>query len=164
MLFFQNETLKTLCLHARAEYPGECCGILLGKCFFGQKLVYQVIKTENTVCQKDSLDHFLIDPLEILKAETFADEAQLEIIGFYHSHPNMEAIPSNVDMLHMIAGYSYPILSVNRNLSVKVRSFEKAKQTDTHAKEEILIKERHNADSSICIRNIASLCKPKGEN
>lgn len=142
MLIFQNNTLETLCSYAKAEYPTECCGILLGLRKNGQRLVYNVIPTENTVAEKKNKVHFLIDPIAVLRAELSAERQQLEIVGFYHSHPDHDAVASYEDITYMITGYSYPIISVKNGSSVDVKCFQKALQTDTDAKEEIWVKEK----------------------
>ncbi|MBQ8509720.1 MAG: M67 family metallopeptidase [Clostridia bacterium] len=159
MLIFQNNTLEMLCSHARAEYPEECCGILLGKRENGQRSVCSVIQTHNAAVEKQNKVHFLIDPLEALRAEIAAEQEQLEVVGFYHSHPDYDASASDEDLLHMIPGYSYPIISIKNDECVSMRCFEKLLQADTDAHEEILIKEKQNADFSIHFGNTASLCK-----
>lgn len=142
MLLFQDGTMQKICCHAQNEYPRECCGILLGKRMDGRKTVYRVIQTRNMADKRQSGAHFLINPLEIVRAEGLAEGEKLEIVGFYHSHPDHAAVASQEDILHMIAGYSYPIVSVENGICVRVNSFEKLKQTDQDAKEEILVKEK----------------------
>lgn len=159
MLTLKNDTLDRLCAHAQAEYPRECCGILLGRHTDGQRIVFRIVQTENTAGEKQRATYFQIDPLALAKAELAAEQEHLEIVGFYHSHPDHDAVPSNEDTRHMIVGYSYPIVSVQHGKCVKVCSFEKTRQTDADAQEEILIKEKRHADFRICIGNIASLCK-----
>lgn len=159
MLIFQNDTLEKLCAHAQTEYPMECCGLILGKRTDGQRIAYRIVQTENTVRGKQNTAHFQIDPLEIAKTELAAEQEQLEIVGFYHSHPDHEAVPSHEDTLHIIAGYSYPIVSVQHGNCVKVYSFEKVQQTDPATQEEFLVKEKQHADLGICIGNLAGLCK-----
>lgn len=78
--------------------------------------------------------------MEVVKAELLAEEEGFEIVGFYHSHPDYEAVVSKADKLYMIEGYSYPVISVKNGKCVKVKSFEKTAQTDTDVKEETLPK------------------------
>ena len=68
------------------------------------QIVYRVCPIENTAAEKET--HFYIDPLETFKAEITAEFDQLEIVGFYHSHPNFKAIPSCEDKDFMIEGYA----------------------------------------------------------
>ena len=139
MLFIQNEIAKKLRTHAKSEYPRECCGIILGKRTEEQKTAEKIIQTENI---SGSLRYFQIDPLAVLKAELSAEQEQLEITGFYHSHPDCKAIPSEQDITGMIAGYSYLIISVRDGECADMRSFERISQTGLDIKEEMLIKEK----------------------
>lgn len=141
MLIFKDNTFETLCLQAEATYPKECCGILLGQQENEQRIVYRIASVKNAVVEELSAAHFLIDPLAVYRAEAAAEQYGLKIVGFYHSHPDCSAIPSEEDIQHMIAGFSYPILSLQNGGCVTVRSFEKILQTDTQVQEEILIKE-----------------------
>ena len=138
MLIFQSDISEMLISHAEAEYPRECCGILLGECMGGRKTVSKVIQTENTAGGSAHFRHFLIDPLAVAKAE----RGPLEILGFYHSHPDCEAIPSKEDILYMIENYSYPIISVCDGKCSDIRSYERISQTSDEIKEETLIKEK----------------------
>lgn len=142
LLIFKNNTFETLCLQAEATYPKECCGILLGQQKNEKRIVYRIIPIKNAVVEKQSAAHFLMDPFTVYKAETVAEQDGLKIVGFYHSHPDCDAVPSEEDIQHIIAGFSYPIISLQNGVCITVRSFEKILQTDTHVQEEILIKEQ----------------------
>ena len=135
MLIFTSLAAEKLRACARAEYPRECCGIMLGECKDGRKTVQKIIPTENKVSGEKNTAHFQIDPLAVLKVE----QEPLEILGFYHSHPDCEALPSKEDILHMIAGYSYPIVSVNDGEYADIRSFERISQTSAETEEEIIL-------------------------
>ena len=135
MLILQSDISESLISHAEAEYPRECCGILLGECDGGRKTVRRIIKTENAVGGEHSTAHFRIDPLAVAKAE----QEPFGILGFYHSHPDCEAIPSADDILHMIAGHSYLIISVRNGECSDMRSFERISQISEEIKEEIIL-------------------------
>ena len=134
MLIFPDDISEKLRAHAEAEYPRECCGILLGECTNGPKTVRKVIQTENTA---SGAAHFRIDPLAVAKAE----REPFGILGFYHSHPDCEAVPSKEDILYMIEGYSYLIISVLNGECSDMRSFERISQTSEEIKEETIMKE-----------------------
>lgn len=142
MLIFQNEIMEKIRAHAQLEYPRECCGILFGKRMGERRIAYRAVQTRNMVDERQSRTHFYINPLEIVKAEALAEQENLEIVGFYHSHPDYEPEVSGEDLSHMIAGYSYPIISVRNKECIAVNSYVKEKQTDLNAEEEkIQIKE-----------------------
>lgn len=165
MLIVNQEIEKELYLHAKTKYPEECCGILLGKREGAQRIAYKVIPTENVGSAPKRATQFIIDPLNIAQIELSAEQEQLEIIGFYHSYPDYEAIVSEADTLYMIAGYSYPIISVTNGICTKIACFEKNGQVSAEVrKEKIMIQgESSNADSGIYISNIASICESKSK-
>ena len=164
MLICQGDTAGLIYAHAEREYPRECCGIILGKRLGSRRIALRIIQTENMIKINASKTHFLINPLDIVKAEVLADDNELEVVGFYHSHTDYEALPSNEDIIHMIEGYSYPIVSVKDGMCVGINSFEKIMQTDTGVnKEEILMKEKEYADFCIHISNTEELFQQTGE-
>jgi proteasome lid subunit RPN8/RPN11 len=113
------EQLKIIYNHAESVYPEECCGILLGKIAGISKTVIEVIPTINAWAKSESDEvdrnknsRYSIDPQDIFTAQKRARELQLEIIGFFHSHPDYLAIPSTCDRTQAWEVYSYPIVSV----------------------------------------------------
>lgn len=101
--------------HARATYPEECCGLLLGTPGEPKK-VLEVRRAKNVV-EANREQRFVIDPREVLAADREASRVGREILGFYHSHPDHPAAPSDFDLSRAAwPGYSYVILSiVDRN-------------------------------------------------
>lgn len=138
MLVFQNRTMDETCVHASREYPAECCGVLLGLRETGRRRVYQTVPAQNRAGAGQRNTHFRIDPLELVRIENLALEKGWEIVGFYHSHPDQEALPSDEDTSHMIAGYSYLILSVRAGRCASAGSFEKTLQDDRSIRSETI--------------------------
>lgn len=139
MLIFRNDTRERICHHASAEYPRECCGILLGKHQCGQRIVCDVLSARNAAKDTQMLDAFMIEPLDVLAAEKTARDRRLEIVGFYHSHPDCDAYPSANDTMHMVAGLSYPVVSVISGEWIHVRSFVRPSQTSSETTEEFVV-------------------------
>ena len=135
MLVLENEIKKTLYFYAKNAYPEECCGILLGKREDGKRYAYKVIATENMSDEKRKGTHFRISPLEVARIEMSAEREGLEMIGFYHSHPNYDASVSREDARYMLSGYSYPIISIN-DAACQMACFEKSSQAGAEVKEE----------------------------
>ena len=135
MLILGSETQKALYLHAKTAYPEECCGILLGKREKEKKIVYKAIRAENVADKKQRTTHFVMDPFEIAKTEASAELEGLEIVGFYHSHPNYDASVSGEDALYMLTGYSYPIISI-RDGVCQMACFERSLSSSAEIKEE----------------------------
>ena len=136
MLIFQNHTLDEVWAHALRDYPMECCGVLLGSREAGRRSVYQVVPARNSAGAGRKQTHFVIDPLELVRIERSALEQGWEIVGFYHSHPDQEAVASREDLAHMITGYSYPIFAVCGGTRGSVRSYEKPSQQDLSVRRE----------------------------
>jgi proteasome lid subunit RPN8/RPN11 len=119
--------LQLIYQHAEAIYPEECCGILLGKLDKLTKTVVEVIPTINVWEPAESIDMLLeansglartktsrysISPRDILQAQKLSRDLELNIVGFFHSHPDYPATPSICDRDLAWHVYSYPIVSV----------------------------------------------------
>lgn len=98
--------------HGEAGYPNEICGILLGKEADGHKTIHELLPIENQFEAEEQYHRFLITPPDMLRAEKQARAAGLSVIGFYHSHPEAEAVASAYDRDHAWPWYSYIIVSV----------------------------------------------------
>ena len=82
--------------HGEQTYPHECCGILLGKSDTEQIQVHQIIPAGNT--RTDSAhNRYNIAPQELIAAQRQARQQGLDIVGFYHSHPDHPAQWSSTD-------------------------------------------------------------------
>jgi proteasome lid subunit RPN8/RPN11 len=76
--------------HGEETYPDECCGIMLGKTSDAGIDVAQLIRAGNT--RTDSAhNRYHIAPGELIRAQREARNAGLDIVGFYHSHPDHPA-------------------------------------------------------------------------
>ena len=98
--------------HAVESYPEECAGTLVGMAVGEMKIVVDVWRAENTHDDERSR-RFLIEPLQIKKFEEMAAERDMDLLGFYHSHPDHPAEPSEYDREHAWPYYSYVIASVS---------------------------------------------------
>jgi proteasome lid subunit RPN8/RPN11 len=109
--------------HAKEAYPEECAGVLVGMDLGGTKLVVDVWRAENTFEAEERSHRFLIEPLKIKEFEDRARERDMDILGFYHSHPDHPAEPSEYDRDHAWPYYSYVIASVSGDEVVGMRSW-----------------------------------------
>jgi proteasome lid subunit RPN8/RPN11 len=115
--------------HGSADYPNECCGILLGNTQGAEKEVREVVQLKNlrldparaqellplaSPGRESERNRFLIDPLEQLRVEKSARARKLDVLGYYHSHPDHSARPSEYDREHAWPWYSYIIVSVQK--------------------------------------------------
>ena|SRR3990172_479121 len=93
------------------SFPNECCGFMLGK-VYENKEVIKLLPAENEREDSEQYHRFLITPEAYMQSDKYARANNLDIIGFYHSHPNAEARPSEYDREHGWPWYSYAIVSV----------------------------------------------------
>ncbi len=87
-----------LVAHAIEQQPSESCAMLFGKKIGDGWNVKEVFLTQNI---DNSQTNFTISPEELLKGYQIAQKNQLEVVGVFHSHPNSDAIPSNIDKKFM---------------------------------------------------------------
>jgi proteasome lid subunit RPN8/RPN11 len=93
--------------HGQETYPHECCGALVGRP--GQ--VTAVVPLPNTT-EEGPRRRFLVRPSDYRMAEQRASELGGELLGFYHSHPDHPARPSQYDLDHAWPNFAYVIVAV----------------------------------------------------
>jgi proteasome lid subunit RPN8/RPN11 len=105
-------------------YPHEGCGVLLSDQENGEvKDVY----TADNIEKKDKRQfHFITDPLEIYELECRAEKDGYKVVGFFHSHPDCEAVLSVEDEKYMIPKMLYLIVSVRDGIYRDVKGYIKA--------------------------------------
>jgi proteasome lid subunit RPN8/RPN11 len=82
-------------------------------------------------------NRFLIHPLEQLRVEKDARARGLDVLGYYHSHPDHPARPSNYDREHAWPWYSYVIISVERGSPRDLTSWVLAEDRSAFAPEHV---------------------------
>ena len=114
-----RERLATIAVNG---YPHETCGVLVGACADGEVRVDEVFEARNLNTERVH-DRYLLDPDDLMSADTAAREAGLEIVGFWHTHPDHPARPSDTDREAAWDSYSYLILSISRTGVEDLRSW-----------------------------------------
>lgn len=138
MIQLGQEHHSEIASHGERDYPYECCGLLLGN-FKGDgwKVVSEVYPISNAREEAAKRNRFLIRPEELLRGERHAVARDLEIVGFYHSHPDHPAVPSPYDLEHAWPVYSYVVVSVGAGAAGDLRSWEMASDRSRFDEEEI---------------------------
>ena len=109
--------------HASATYPNECCGALLGVAdVAGTALVIDMLPLPNTT-EEGPRRRFLVRPSDYRAAEAHADATGADLLGFYHSHPDHPARPSEYDLAHAWPNLSYVIVAVAGGRPADLRSW-----------------------------------------
>src|ERR1700730_8391297 len=98
--------------HGEATYPHECCGALVGRA--GR--VEAAVALPNTT-EEGPRRRFLVRPSDYRMAEGRASELSGELLGFYHSHPDHPARPSQYDLDHAWPTFAYVIVSVRSGVA-----------------------------------------------
>ena len=93
--------------HGQQTYPYECCGALVG----GSDRVTDLVALPNTT-DEGPRRRFLVRPSDYQQAERRATELGVELLGFYHSHPDHPARPSQYDLDHAWPTFAYIIVAV----------------------------------------------------
>lgn len=109
--------------HGEETFPNECCGFMLGKSNGDGRVVVELLRAENDRESENQYNRFLITPEAFMKSEKAARAKGLDVLGFYHSHPNAPARPSQYDLDHAWPWYSYVIVSVLEKVSDKMTSW-----------------------------------------
>jgi proteasome lid subunit RPN8/RPN11 len=126
MIMISEKLIDEIKLESERIYPNECCGIIFGKLSSDSniKCGESLQSILNSFNDDEKYHRFLIQPEDMMRAERFARKNEIDIVGFYHSHPDCEAVPSEYDRSHALPVYSYIIVSVEKGKAVDVRSWE----------------------------------------
>ena len=95
--------------HGKDTYPDECCGALIG----AAGRVQHASALPNTT-EEGARRRFLVRPSDYRQAEAEASRLKGELLGFYHSHPDAPARPSQYDLDHAWPSFWYVIVSVQQ--------------------------------------------------
>lgn len=123
MITFSEKIKAEIEAHAESTYPNECGGMLIGEFDVGgARNVKETFPLENSY-PDDQSNRVLLGPRDVMRAERYARERKLDVIGYYHSHPEDKAVPSQFDLDHALPVWSYVIASVIGGKAVDVRSW-----------------------------------------
>lgn len=118
--------LTTLRDHARADYPNECCGLLVGTYDSDTAVITGVHQSQN-LTSRDPAKSFEVDPklrFDVMRDSQSRNDG-VDIIGHYHSHPNGLAEPSATDLsMAYERGMVWLICRVTKDEEVQVGAFK----------------------------------------
>ena len=125
MLSISEQLLSEIRHHGQRDYPYECCGLLIGRFNGdGRKVVLETYAISNAREESAKRNRFLITPEELIRGERHASSQGLDVVGFYHSHPDCPAVPSQYDLEHAWPTYSYIIVSTSSERATDLFSWE----------------------------------------
>ncbi len=118
-LKISKSQLLVMTTQAQGAYPEECGGLLVGMMIDGDFEVRKVVPLENVKLESRH-NRIEIDPLDYARVERQALKEGFGVWGFYHSHPNADAIPSEFDRANFpFTNWWYPIISVGEERSIR---------------------------------------------
>lgn len=123
MITIQPIAKELMLKDAIQAFPDECCGFLFGEEDREGNRIISEIQVVNNAKEGDKRRRFLIAPLDYIRAEQYAEDNNLLLLGVYHSHPNHPAIPSEHDRVAAQPYFSYIIISVLERKIGPVRSW-----------------------------------------
>lgn len=123
MIEFRRKAFEAMKRHAAAAYPLEGCGLLVGVGAAGGRVVVIRAEPARNVERERPHDRYELDPRDYMRVDREAAQAGLEVVGFYHSHPDGPAIPSQTDVERSWPGFRYVIVAVQRGTPVEVRGW-----------------------------------------
>ena len=113
MIKIEQQPWEEMVAHARATYPNECCGAMLGTVDGDEKLVTIALSLENA-SQGPQQARYELRPEDLLKADREARQKGLDLVGIYHSHPDCGAYFSETDLKNSCPWYSFVVLSIQK--------------------------------------------------
>ena len=120
--------------HGAETYPNECCGGMYGR----DGLVTATFALPNTT-EEGPRRRFLVRPGDYRDAERRATELGAELLGFYHSHPDHPARPSQYDLDHAWPFFSYVIVSVREGQPQEMTSWRLRDDRSTFDPEDLVV-------------------------
>ncbi len=146
-LWISGHLAERIRAHGVETYPHECCGALLGRDSDGthSNATREVLALFPLVNRhrESPRNRFTVTAEDVLDADRAAQQQGLEVIGWYHSHPDHPARPSQFDQDHAWPWYSYIIVSVHHGAQQDMTSWRL--NDDRHAFSPEGIEIRHSA-------------------
>lgn len=126
MLILGKNTAAAIASHAADSYPHEGCGLLLGSVKKDANVVQAIYPVPNVwEVKEERRTRFRIDEMDLVNAESAADDQGLDVIGIFHSHPNHPPVASPRDLAWATwVGYSYLITEVRDGIPGMSRSWQ----------------------------------------
>jgi len=151
-LKMSTEIAQKICQHGADSYPHECCGALLGRDGFDgtsatadsvESAIREILALFPLVNRRDDSPHnrFSVTAEDVRDAEKAAVGKKLDLVGWYHSHPDHPARPSQYDQEHAWPWYSYVIVSVAGGKPAEMTSWRLSDDRSEYANEEIAIRD-----------------------
>jgi proteasome lid subunit RPN8/RPN11 len=123
-LQLSTELYAQVTTHLEGTFPNEGGGFLVGNLDGDTRTVTEVHPVENVFETEEQFHRFLAEDGAFQRIEDYADEHGLTLLGYFHSHPNSPAVPSEFDRVHALPFFAYLIVSVMPDGAAEGRLWE----------------------------------------
>jgi proteasome lid subunit RPN8/RPN11 len=114
--------------HLQSTYPNEGGGFLFGAYDEQGATLVDYSPVQNSFEEAEQFHRYAMTPLEYAKHEDAADERGLTLLGWYHSHPNSPALPSEYDLNAAVQGtginFLWLIAQINNAQAADLRAYQ----------------------------------------
>ena len=122
MIRIEPSAWDTMVSHAKATYPNECCGAMLGVNDGDSKIVREAVPLTNAF-EGSQRERYELRPQDLIWADKQAGERKMELIGIFHSHPDCDAYFSKTDLENSCPWLSFVVLSIQKGNFHHANSF-----------------------------------------
>jgi proteasome lid subunit RPN8/RPN11 len=137
-LYLEGGVFAAIRAHGAETYPNECCGALYGR----DGVVSATFALPNTT-DEGPRRRFLVRPQDYREAEARATALGVDLLGFYHSHPDHPARPSQYDLDHAWPFFSYIIVAVRAGTPEAMTSWRLREDRSAFDPERLTYAEHH---------------------
>lgn len=118
-------------------YPNEGGGFLLGELEGNSTVIRDIIQVDNVFEEAEQYHRYAMTPQDWIRLEDEADDRGLALVGYYHSHPDSPAIPSEYDREHALPNFVYIITSVEMGRASDMRVWKLRADRSVFDREEL---------------------------
>jgi thiosulfate/3-mercaptopyruvate sulfurtransferase len=153
-LVLTSELARQIEQEGAAAYPNECCGIMYGRDSGGKRVVEKLEAVGNAFEAGERFHRFSITPKDLMRAEKSAADGGRLVLGFYHSHPDHPARPSEYDRQHAWPFYSYVIVAIAKGRPQDLTSWVLDEQSEVFQQQAIVSEGARTMSSTYAHPNV----------
>ena len=118
-------------------YPNEGGGFLLGELEDNCAVILDIIQVDNVFEEEEQYHRYAMTPQDWMRLEDEADDRGLMLVGYYHSHPDSPAVPSEYDREHALPNFLYIITAVEMGRATDMRVWKLRADRSVFDREEL---------------------------
>ncbi|MCY4464166.1 MAG: M67 family metallopeptidase [Chloroflexi bacterium] len=124
IIHISHDLQREISEQLEATYPNEGGGFLLGRGEADQVQIVDIIQVDNVFDEAEQHHRYAMRPQDWMRLEDMADERGLSLVGYYHSHPDSPALPSEYDREHALPNFVYIITAVMMAQASDMRAWQ----------------------------------------